>query len=60
MVNTMIKLPKNTIKFISESDDGHRVEMSFDGTHMNLIEMTLRFENFLRSLGYVIDEVSDD
>ena len=52
----MNKEPQDIIKFSSRSADGHYLQMTFDGTNMSLFAMMLRFENFLRGMGYVIQE----
>ena len=56
----MNKEPQDIIKFSSRSADGHYLQMVFDGTNMSHTEMLLRFENFLRGMGYVIQEDEDD
>jgi len=52
----MNKEPQDIVKFSSRSADGHYLQMTFDGTNMSLFAMMLRFENFLRGMGYVIQE----
>jgi hypothetical protein len=51
----MLKKPQNIIKFSSRSENGDYTQMVFDGAGMCQTNMMLRFENFLRGLGYMKD-----
>ena len=53
----MNKEPQHIIKFSSQTDDGEYLQMVFDAEAMNHEEITEKFYDFLRGLGYALDRV---
>ena len=50
----MLKEPQNIIKISSQEEDGTYLQMVFDADELKHEEITERFQNFLRGIGYNI------
>jgi hypothetical protein len=51
----MIKNPQNVIRISSQSSDGDYLKMVFEADGMDEDELTEKFKNFMRGIGYAVD-----
>lgn len=51
----MQKDPQNIIKLSSQNTDGEYLQMVFDSEQLTYQEVTEKFYDFLRGVGYVIE-----
>jgi hypothetical protein len=51
----MIKNPQNIVKISSQASDGDYLQMVFEADGMDEDELTERFKNFMRGMGYAVD-----